>query len=183
MSSINETITLLKTIILDENCKRMNKSEVKGYLGELIVLKKLQNEGFKLEHRGNQSGVDIIANNFLIDVKTSTLKDDGYGIDVWGWALKRKDKDVKFSTAICVALDEKLDVVRYYCIYRENVESFKSKHERLTNVISRFQKFPKSPVAASSKKFAEAYQKSEQLIHEGRVIEIRPDEPLGSVIK
>lgn len=76
MKNLKNTIELLKEVIRDENCSRMNKSGVKGYLGELIVLQKLQYEGLKPEHFGNQSGIDIIVNNVKIDVKTSTLKDD-----------------------------------------------------------------------------------------------------------
>ena len=183
MGTLNETIKLLKEVICDENCKRMNKSIVRGYLGELIVLQKLKNEEFEPQHLGNQSGVDIKVHNFSIDVKTSTLKDDGFGIDVWGWALLRKGKKIEYHAAICVALDKKLDVNRYYCIYGEDITSFNSSHGRFKSVLSRFQKFPKAPIDTSSNKFKEAYQKSEQLIREGRVIEISPNGSLGSIIK
>jgi len=52
MGTLDATIELLKEVICDEHCERMNKSGVKGYLGELIVFQKLQNEGFEPEHLG-----------------------------------------------------------------------------------------------------------------------------------
>jgi hypothetical protein len=183
MGTLSDTINLLKDVIRDENCERMNKSGVKGYLGELIVLQKLQDEEFKPEHLENQSGVDIIVNNFSIDVKTSTLKDDGFGTDVWGWALLRKGKKIENDAAICVALDKKLNVAGYFCIYGKNMESFNSSHEWLKNVMCRFQKFPKEPVETSSKKFKEAYQKSEESLRDGHVIEIGSNGLLGSIIR
>src|SRR5438067_1175751 len=55
MNEINDTVNLLKRIILDPNCTKMNLSTVKGYLGELLVKAKLEREGMTVEQHGNQS--------------------------------------------------------------------------------------------------------------------------------
>jgi hypothetical protein len=183
LESLDITIQLLKNVIFDKNCERMNKSGVIGYLGELIVFQKLRQENYQPELLGKQSRVDIIVNGFTIDVKTSRMKNDGFGIDVWGWALQRKDSTVKYNIAICLALDTELNVAGYYCIYGKYIDSFQSSHERLTSVISRFQKFPKAPDEMSSKKYREGYQLSKKLIREGKVIEIGPQGLLRPIIQ
>jgi hypothetical protein len=182
MRTLTDTIQLLKDVILDENCIRMNKSVVKGYLGELIVLKKLQSDGYKPEHFGNQSGFDIHLDDVKIDVKTSELKKDGSDDEIWGWALRRKDKPIKYDAAVCVALNKKLDVDAYYCIFRQNVEKFESQHERFNHVLNRFHKFRIPPDAKSSKKLIEAYEQSEQFLKYGKVIAITPDANLGEIL-
>jgi hypothetical protein len=182
MGTLNDTIELLTKVIRDENCARMNKSVVKGYLGELNVLQKLQSDGYKPEHLGNQSGYDILLDKVKIDVKTSELKKDGSDDDIWGWALLRKDKPIKYDAAVCVALDKKLDVDAYYCIFRQNVEKFESQDKRFTNVFYRFHKFLNTPDSNSSKKLIEAYEQSEQFLKDGKVIAIAPDANLGEII-
>lgn len=57
--SITNTISLLRKIIFDTNCDRMNKSTIKGFLGELIVKERLEEVGFEVKHQGNQSGYDL----------------------------------------------------------------------------------------------------------------------------
>ena len=67
MSNVSDTIDLLKKVILDPNCSRMNQSTVKGYLGELLVKAKLESEGALVEHLGNQRGYDLQFNNPTAD--------------------------------------------------------------------------------------------------------------------
>jgi hypothetical protein len=45
MANLEKTIRCLKDVINDPNCRYMNLSNVKGYLGELLVLSKLEGEG------------------------------------------------------------------------------------------------------------------------------------------
>ena len=73
MNKISKSIKLLQRVIRDSNCGRMNLSTVKGYLGELLVKNKLEQEGFKVDHAGNQSGYDLRIGGAKIDVKFSTL--------------------------------------------------------------------------------------------------------------
>jgi hypothetical protein len=77
--AITRTIKLLRKIILDKNCERMNKSTVVGFLGELIVREELERANIKVEHCGNQTGYDLVIGQdkgIKIDVKTSRLKDE-----------------------------------------------------------------------------------------------------------
>jgi hypothetical protein len=45
MANLEKTIPCLKDLINDPNCRYMNLSNVKGYLGELLVLSRLEGEG------------------------------------------------------------------------------------------------------------------------------------------
>jgi len=182
MKTVNDTIQSLKDVIFDKNCERMNKSCVKGFLGELIVLQKLKSEGLDPIHLGKQSGVDINVKGLKIDVKTSELKDDGFETKNWGWALKRKGKEIKYDVALCVALDEELNTAGFYCIYQENVLSFESQSPQFPTVLNRFQKFPQPPTVNSSKKFIEGYERSERFIRDGKVLFISPIESLREKI-
>jgi hypothetical protein len=97
MSNENNTIELIKKLILDLNCSRMNLSNVKGFLGELLVKKKLESEGVPVTHRGNQSGHDLEVvyegEVFKIDVKYSNLKSEYHrNCYNWGWALVHQNK-------------------------------------------------------------------------------------------
>ena len=101
---------------------------------------------------------------------------------IWGWALLRKDKEIKYDVAVCVALDKDLNVDAYYCVPRSNVADLESSDKRYTNVLKRFHKFPHPPYQSSSKKFIEAYERSEQMLNDGKVIAIAPDAKLGEII-
>ena len=87
------TIDLLKAVIKDPNCRKMNKSTVVGYLGELLVKEKLESEGFSVTHRGNQSRDDLQYEKqgtaVIVDVKCSLCKwDFSKEVANWGWALQ-----------------------------------------------------------------------------------------------
>lgn len=119
------TISLLRKVIKDPNCGRMNMSNIKGFLGELIVKERLENAGYEVYHQGNQSGYDLSFwiedgdKEIKIDVKTSTLK-DGFscGRKHWGWALKHSNKKNPLSAThfVCVGLDDELQARRFIII-------------------------------------------------------------------
>ena len=120
--STADTISLLGKIIKDPNCRRMNMSTIKGFLGELIVKECLEEVNFEVEHQGNQSGYDLSFwaqdKEFKIDVKTSTLKDElSCGRPHWGWALihSNKRRSVSATHFVCVGLDANL-VARQFII-------------------------------------------------------------------
>ncbi len=140
MKNINRTIELLKKIIRDENCRHMNLSTIKGYLGELIIKAKLESEGCVVEQKGNQCGYDLGFDNIKIDVKTSTLKEETPGILGWSWALKQKNKKRKLSCThfVCVALDEKYNEKAFYIIKKEDIGKFPANSKRFKNVKNRF---------------------------------------------
>ncbi len=91
----------------------MNLSSVKGYLGELLIKNKLEDEGLHVKHHGNQSGYDLSykysGNEFRIDVKTSLLKNEyNFDHDYWGWALlhENKKKEIKATHIVCLGCDK-----------------------------------------------------------------------------
>lgn len=183
MHSPSDTIQLLKKIILDENCNRMNKSVVLGYLGELIVLQKFNDEGYSPVHKGKLSGYDILVRDKKIEVKTSRLKEDGFKNKNWGWTLLKKNQDVKYDIAVCLALNEKLEVEGYYCIDKENLESFKFSHGQYTNITKGFLKFQNLPKETDSEKIRVAYDRSVNLMNSGKMIVIAPNETLGQILQ
>jgi len=126
---LDNTINLLKRVISDENCKKMNLSNVKGYLGELLVVKKLAENTHNIVQKGNQSGYDIELpdENIKIDVKYSTIKAEIKNCPLyWGWALKFKSKKrpITCSHFVCVAANQDYDVAAYYVIKSENLNLF-----------------------------------------------------------
>lgn len=131
MSSIEETIGRLKSVITDPNCSKMNKSTVKGYLGELLVKAKLEAEGLEVTHFGNQSGYDLEYgrqnHSFKIDVKYSEPKCDfEKHVTNWGWALQHENKKKPISCThfVCLAVDQKLECLAYYVVSRQCLEHF-----------------------------------------------------------
>ena len=129
MENISKTIDALRKIIKDKNCKRMNLSNVKGYLGELIIFQKLQEEGMKVEQRGNQSGYDIEMpeKNIKIDVKFSILNNQFKHLpNFWGWALKQNNqKKVSCTHFILVAVDnDSLLPKNFYIINAKHLSRF-----------------------------------------------------------
>jgi len=131
MPAILKTIKLLRRVLKDENCRRMNRSTVIGFLGELLIKEKLEYEGCgNLEFLGNQSGYDLRNGNIKIDVKCSTLKNEikkGFG-KYWGWALvtESKKRHISCTHFICVALDDDYQVAAYYVISSKDVTGFHS---------------------------------------------------------
>lgn len=105
----------------------MNRSSVKGYLGELLVMQHLKREGYTVTQRGNQSGFDLIIEelNAKVDVKLSILQ-VGKIPQHWGWALKHENKKRRISCShfVCVALDKGLNTINYYIIKAKHLNKF-----------------------------------------------------------
>lgn len=177
--NIGQSIDLIKAVITDENCQRMNKSNLKGYLGELFVLRKLEDEGCEVIHKGNQSGYDLLVDsNFTIDVKSSTIKGTKSHPD-WGWALHIKTKkNINCSHFICVGFNENLDAEKYCVIKSENLELFPSASGRFNSVKRSFSlmldgiQYPNNPYFSDCKK----------LVQEGKVQVIQSTEGLRSLL-
>ncbi len=144
LAKLDAAIKRLKGVINDPFCKNMNLSNVKGYLGELIVYKKLISEGFQVIQKGNQSAYDIEipSKRIKIDVKLSTIKSEVKNCpNYWGWALKfeRRKKPVNCTHFICVSLDEELNPLNYYVIRNEHLLLFpKSAIPQFKNVAHGF---------------------------------------------
>ena len=119
--TISHTIEMLRKIVSDKNCERMNKSTVIGFLGELIVKEQLEKADIAVEHCGNQTGYDLTiqSGSIKIDVKTSRSKDEySWYCDHWGWELvhSNKQKPISATHFICVAFDDDLNVDRFILI-------------------------------------------------------------------
>jgi hypothetical protein len=131
MPSIEDTIGRLKSVITDPNCSKMDKSTVKGYLGELLVKAKLEEEGLVVTHLGNQSGFDLECSGLnrplKIDVKYSEPKSD-FEKDVvnWGWALQHENKTKRVSCThfVCLAVAHELKWLGCYVVKRQCLEHF-----------------------------------------------------------
>lgn len=175
-NSIIRTIENIKDIIRDENCLRMNKSNIKGYLGELFVKKKLEDEGLVVVHKGNQSGYDLeLSGGIKIDVKASTIKGSKRFPD-WAWALRIKSLDkVKFTHLICVALDQNYDVSKYCIIKVEDLEMFPSASGRFNSVKRSFSLM----LDGINYPAIEYFQKCERLINDGKVKVINSNDILS----
>lgn len=179
MNNINDTIELLKKIILDPHCSRMNLSTVKGYLGELIVKAKLESEEVRVKHLGNQSGYDLevisIGEVFKIDVKFSAFKREYHSQqDNWGWALihGNKQRQISCTHIVCVAVDHALDVVNYYVIPKQHIELFPPGAGRFRRVKHSFLLFG-DDVPNSQERWSHQFEISKQLLESAKVVQVR----------
>ena len=121
MSSITGTIRALQAVAVDDNCRRMNKSTVIGFLGELLVRQKLEAEGLEVDHLGGQSGHDlsILEGKVTIDVKTSRpQKFPATDVINWGWALKSrvKKRAITATHFVCVSLTKNCELKDFHVI-------------------------------------------------------------------
>ncbi len=154
----------------------MNKSTVKGYLGELYVKRKIESEikgtSWKIEHRGNQSGFDLLLNeNIRIDVKLSTLKCEfNKKIMHWGWALQfDRTENIKWDYAICVALNKKYVPGSYYIINHNDCEDFPRGPGQFKNVSHGFGLLlNKLEQQAAPQNWQDFFQRSYKLLEKGK---------------
>lgn len=121
--SIDEIIDLLRRVIRSEQCARLSKSTIIGFLGEVLVKKRLRAEGKDVDHKGNQSGIDLEyksnGQSIRIDVKTSTRKQEFLksvdGFKHWGWAMKKKGSKAP-SHFVCVGLNAEYEVEAIFVV-------------------------------------------------------------------
>lgn len=131
--TLADSIALLRSVILSPDCAKMNLSTVKGYLGELYVKERLENEltGCRIDHFGNQHGHDLQYTRkgltVKIDVKTSTAKDERkWGFRYWSWALLNDTKKKQLSAThfVCTGLDEALCVQSLFVVAASDLPHF-----------------------------------------------------------
>lgn len=180
------TINLLRKLIRSPDCEKMNRSSAKGFLGELLVKKRLVSEGIPTEHLGNQNGFDLrfVANGIIVcaDVKMSMPKDEfKWGIECWGWALQHENKKKNPPTThyICVGCSELLELEVLYVVPKSRVIDFpkgirqfsKVKHALVLNreALTSTVKAPES----------ELYTLSQQLLAEGAAIKVQDHQRLS----
>ncbi len=186
MKSIQSTIKLLKNILRDDNCDRMNHSVIVGYLGELLVKSKLEKElnkkGVQIIHKGNQSGYDLAIDgrSIEIDVKTSTLKDEVKDFPpYWGWALKHanKTRPISCSHFVCIALNSNFKPRSFYVIKAKHVKYFSSGFAQFRNVERSFIIMPREnerKISTSNKiaKVRKALAISKKLLNRGVAVQV-----------
>lgn len=133
------------SILNDPEFSQMNKSNLLGFLGEIYVKEKLIGEGFEVQHKGNQSPVDLIINNagevVNIDVKLSSRKyhnrrKRGKHHFHWGWALTRstKTKSISATHYVCVALNDEYLPQAYYIVRASDLNKFPGDNGQFTHV-------------------------------------------------
>lgn len=190
MAKLEKTIRYLKSIINDPNCQYMNLSNVKGYLGELLVLKKLGEEGKKIGQKGNQSGYDLelIRENIKIDVKFSSYKDEIKQFPkYWGWALKHRNKrkDITCTHFVCVAADENLEAKEFYVIKKGELKKFpKSEIRQFKNVLNGFVVLPKYKYPKNTQQNLKDYFGTcRNLVRDKIAVKVLPRERLSGYLK
>lgn len=188
MKKFKSTIKLLKKILNDPNCQRMNKAIVVGYLGELIIKNKLEKEGYKVTHRGNHGKYDLefFKNEVLyrIDVKTSTFKDEHkWGHKYWGWPLVISTKDLTCSHFVCLALDEKYNEKAMYIISQKKVKFFSKALGQFKSVKHGFGLFPGKIPKILDKRWYKFMKKSKNLLDKGIIIKLTKGVKLSKEIR
>lgn len=140
VAAVALAIERLQAVLRDDICSQhMNKSNVTGFLGELLVLKLLRDAGEDVEPRGNQAGDDLVVSalNAKLDVKCSTVKQElGDGFRHWGWALTStaKKRQVTATHFVCVALDNDYALARLFVVRASEMSRFPPGERRFKSV-------------------------------------------------
>jgi len=181
-------VELLRRVALSPDCAKMNRSTVKGYLGELLVKQQLEVElkGIRIDHHGNQSGHDLQyvcgAVCIKIDVKTSTAKDERkWGLQYWSWALqnKNKKKPVTATHLVCVGLNANLILDSLFVIRAENIRLFPPATGQFSNN-THCLFLPVTAVCSTSKALTDPlFHTCQRLLAEQLVVRVRPNEHLS----
>lgn len=171
---IRKIITVLK----DKESVRMNKSTLIGFLGELYVKNKLIDEGFSVEHKGNQSNVDlkIETENIEIEVKTSTIKDFDKPFPNWNWALLLKELS-KATHYICVALNEDFTLNTLFLIKNIHIIEFPKPESKRFKKIKHVLSVRKNENTLMDLK---QYTECDKLFLEKKVVQIQNDDLIKS---
>lgn len=156
----------------------MNKSTIKGYLGELIVKRKLMKEGIPTNSLGNQSGYDLEYKDdkIKIDVKLSLLKNEfKLNSYYWGWALKHESKkEIKATHFVCVALNNNYEVEAFYVInaknWRERATEFPEGIKQFSKVERGFGIYPSNLAEIKDPNIKDFFNKSETLVREKKLV-------------
>ena len=148
VSTLKQTIKRLRAVACDLNCERMNKSNVVGFLGEVLVRQKLEMEGVSVLHKGGQCGYDLeLPNGVTIDVKTARPRLlTGTDLYHWGWALKSASKGhISATHFVCVELTDDCEVRGLHVIRAQDVETFPPSAGRYSGVQHTYQTYERYP--------------------------------------
>ena len=185
--SLHTTITRLKEVILDPNCKQMNKSTVVGFLAEVLVREKLISDGLDVEQKGNQAGHDLeVINGPKIDVKACTMKfHKKAGCNHWGWALlsESKKRKISFTHLICVAFEPSLEVRNYYVVHASNLNQFPAAEGRFKGVLNTFHIYDDTAVLPEGSDLKMIHDQCDKAVRDGWAVQVRPNESLADRLR
>lgn len=179
--NIDNTIALLRQIIQDPFCMRMNLSNVKGYLGELLVKAMLEDEGCVVTQKGNQCGYDleylVHGDAIKIDVKFSN------GITNWGWSVVpgSKKKPISCTHFVCVAVGNDFLVRKYYVISKTNHTLLPAATGRF-NATHGFIVFPDEYLPQSATPRYELFSRCNDLLSDGKIVAVNPRQSISEAI-
>lgn len=182
----SSAVDLLRAVVLSPDCEKMNRSTVKGFLGELLVKERLESEGIKVEHLGNQNGIDLrfeLGGRVVsVDVKMSMPKDEfKWGFEYWGWALlhENKKKDIAATHFICVGCSESLEVESLFVVRKSRLTEF-PKGIRQFSKVTHGLVLQRGTLPASIKPpEVDLYALSRQLLQGGTVVQVGPHQLLS----
>jgi hypothetical protein len=185
--SLHRSVTRLKAVILDPHCKRMNKSSVVGFLGEVVVRQKLEMEGLQVEHHGNQTGYDLeVHGGPKIDVKACTPRSYfGDSANCWGWALlsKSKKRKISFQYLVCVAFNSSLNVSAFYVVNTKDLRKFPESSARFRGVLRAFNIFENVPKLSKTSPWFRVRRECEKAVRLGYAKKVKPNEKLSKHLR
>lgn len=172
-------IELLREVATHPDCAKMNRSTVKGFLGELLVKQRLEQEGVKVAHLGNQKGYDLEFTHqgvaVRVDVKVSLPKDEfRWGFDYWGWALQPASKKTISATHfVCVGCTDALEVDALFVVRKEDVQKFPAGERQFKGVLHGLI-LPVDAQQAGPTTPSMAFDSSQRLLRSGVVRKVAP---------
>lgn len=170
-------IELLQQVAVHPDCDKMNRSTVKGFLGELLVKLRLEQEGMTVTHLGNQKGYDLQFVNgessICVDVKMSLPKDEfRWGFEYWGWALQPVSKKVISATHfVCVGCTADLEVDTLFVVRKEDVGQFPAGERQFKGVLHGLI-LPIDPQQSPPQITSNAFDTSRRLLQAGVVRQV-----------
>lgn len=174
-NEIEGTIKLIREIILDPNCRRLNVANIKGLLGELYVKQLLEQEGQQVIHKTRSVGYDLeIYPGIRIDVKLSTIKGTTEYPD-WGWTLQRDRQEKLTCTHIIgIGVNNDLEPERIVIIRALDMEQFPEVTGKYEDVMRSFTlmldgfSYPNHPY----------FRQCQELVDQGVVAVLQPGDSL-----
>lgn len=163
----------------------MNRSIVKGYLGELLVRAQLEKEGCAVTHVGNHAGYDLEWAAVRIDVKLSLLKLEIPNFpEYWGWALRPKNKvrNISCTHFVCAALNRGNEVDAYFVIKARDLQKFPKGISRFRNIANGFGILPSRLPRDCASDVREFFTESRRRLRDRKALMVSPNASLKEVL-
>lgn len=182
----NGTLDKIRKVLDDPHCDRLHRGSLLGFLGELYVKTRLIEEGVDVLHHGKHGGydleVDIEGRPLLLDVKTSSFKDEqSQGQFHWGWGLA-SERDPTCTHFVCLGLDCAYRPKVLFVIRGESVGEFPPGFGQFRSYSHCFTFFPKNPRGNPGQRWYQQYQRCHLLLGDNSVSRVRSNGRLASVL-